>query len=519
MSIKKKFLIIFCFVVISFLVTGGIISKIVLDGFLKAEKQEVSESAVRVQDALSNNITELSTKLSDWSAWDDSYKFIQDKNPTYIKSNLNTDSLSALKITTMLFFDENQNIVYEKNINLKALKDIPLPDDLLGYLKDSNLLHFSNTGSSRQGVIRLKSGIFLMSLRPIITSQFTGPIQGTLVFGRYLDLSLIKNLSDLTHLKINFYPYDSVSLPEDVSSVKSSLDGGSNIITKVLGTEIAGYRNISDIQGSTAVIERVVLPRDIYKEGIHSIFLFLITFLLASILTGGIVAFLIQKLILSKLWKLVNEVDILSKSEILGGRLKIQGKDEIGRLAEEINKMIESVEKVESKTIQGEKRFGKIIENISEFIVTVDNTNKISYVSPSITTMLGYSLYEFMQTDFFSHISISDLGEMNQIFSTVVSNPGQLSQFTTKIKHKDGSWRTIEGTVVNLLQMQGVESVVYNFSDVTKKHELEEEISKRSKELEEKVAELEKLNRFMIDREIRMKELKDENEKLKSEKN
>ena len=64
--------------------------------FLKLENQ-YTQNFIQAADALHNHINSLNTKLNDWSNWDDTYTFIEDKNNEYITSNLGDSVFTQIK--------------------------------------------------------------------------------------------------------------------------------------------------------------------------------------------------------------------------------------------------------------------------------------------------------------------------------------------------------------------------------------------------------------------------------------
>lgn len=54
----------------------------------------------------------------DWAVWDNSYQFMIDKNPEYIKANLSEDTLNNLKINIMSFIDNKGNLVHGRGYDM-----------------------------------------------------------------------------------------------------------------------------------------------------------------------------------------------------------------------------------------------------------------------------------------------------------------------------------------------------------------------------------------------------------------
>ncbi len=65
---------------------------IVMGSFSDQEILVTRQNVQRVQSALDDNLASLEGTTRDWSLWDDTYQYIQDKNQSYYDANLANDS-------------------------------------------------------------------------------------------------------------------------------------------------------------------------------------------------------------------------------------------------------------------------------------------------------------------------------------------------------------------------------------------------------------------------------------------
>jgi PAS domain S-box-containing protein len=132
----------------------------------------------------------------------------------------------------------------------------------------------------------------------------------------------------------------------------------------------------------------------------------------------------------------------------------------------------------EEKADQSEKRFRAIVENSGDAVAILSSTGHVTYVSPSVKNILGYSDEEAMQTDIFSLIDASDLEVVNQIWKEINNSPGKtFEDLECRLKSKNGSWRWISSTITNMLNDPAVGGVVNNFRDITDKKNAEQAVS------------------------------------------
>jgi len=116
-----------------------------------------------------------------------------------------------------------------------------------------------------------------------------------------------------------------------------------------------------------------------------------------------------------------------------------------------------------------EKRFRALIEESSDVVALVDREGLFSYVSPSVTRVLGYSSDDLIGTNALALIHPLDLESINHLFDELLREPMMIASAEIRYKVKNGSWRWIEGIGKNLLEDASVGAVVVNFRDITER--------------------------------------------------
>jgi len=154
-----------------------------------------------------------------------------------------------------------------------------------------------------------------------------------------------------------------------------------------------------------------------------------------------------------------------------------------------------------------------LIDDIKVIVCIVDAKGTILYANKETCTATGYTHEELIGMSAYKLIPLESVPQaMRSIASELVGivTPEMDLAITTK----SGAQKTFRFPTWNSSQVDtpsGKALLIWGF-DVT------DEI-KTKKELEKKMAELESVNKYMIDRELKMSELKQEIEKLKREKN
>ncbi|MDQ7033943.1 MAG: PAS domain S-box protein [Anaerolineae bacterium] len=134
----------------------------------------------------------------------------------------------------------------------------------------------------------------------------------------------------------------------------------------------------------------------------------------------------------------------------------------------EIEKRV--AEEVAQKAAQ---RFQHLVENISDLIGIVDVAGTIRYASPSIKTMLGYS----QLSEIFEIVHPDDLDRFQELLIQM-SKQAHYTRIPLAIclKHDNGSWHWMEGTITNLLTEPTIRGFVINLHDITSIRQAQQEL-------------------------------------------
>src|SRR5918997_4164771 len=137
-----------------------------------------------------------------------------------------------------------------------------------------------------------------------------------------------------------------------------------------------------------------------------------------------------------------------------------------------------------------ERRFHALAENALDIVMVTDPDGTMRYVSPSVERVLGYTPEEMVGTNSAAYVHPDDMERALGELQALLSKPGVYPvAVETRVRHKDGSWRHLEGMASNLLGDPAVEGLVFNQRDVTDRVRAEEEVRRLNEELEERVEE------------------------------
>jgi PAS domain S-box-containing protein len=122
-----------------------------------------------------------------------------------------------------------------------------------------------------------------------------------------------------------------------------------------------------------------------------------------------------------------------------------------------------------------EPRLRSLVENCKEGFLFLTSEGKILSVSANILEVLGYSEDELKVIPELGFFKVEDRIIVRKTLQEVLIHPRIASEIEFQVNQKDGSGRWFEGTLHNLLQVQGVCAIVMKLKEITrrKKEEFE----------------------------------------------
>jgi PAS domain S-box-containing protein len=121
----------------------------------------------------------------------------------------------------------------------------------------------------------------------------------------------------------------------------------------------------------------------------------------------------------------------------------------------------------ERRVQERERYFRALTENAGDIITIIETDGTIRYKSPAVRSELGYRPEDLVGENIFGYIHPEDLARSRQAFGQVLSHPGIPLKIEFRFRHRDGGWRILDCTGVNLLNDSAVRGIVANSRDVT----------------------------------------------------
>ncbi|HUH97988.1 MAG TPA: PAS domain S-box protein [Anaerolineales bacterium] len=153
-------------------------------------------------------------------------------------------------------------------------------------------------------------------------------------------------------------------------------------------------------------------------------------------------------------------------------------KDAQGRILwyEGISSDITESKRAEEALRASEAKLRAVVENSNDGILFTDADATLLYRSPSYDRINGFANRERLGHSGFETVHPDDLQEVRHYWARLLQDPELSERIEYRIRHKDGSWRWIETSCINLLNNPDVGSIVVTSRDITEHRQAEERL-------------------------------------------
>ena len=142
--------------------------------------------------------------------------------------------------------------------------------------------------------------------------------------------------------------------------------------------------------------------------------------------------------------------------------------------AQSIFREVTERKKAENTLLQHEAYYRALVEHGSYLKTLISAEGLLSYVSPSITKILGFKQEECIGKPLMEMIHQEELARMSEMMNQLTKTPGKSFYLQLRVRHKNGTFRWCEGTITNLLNDSHVNAMVLNLRDISEKNKAED---------------------------------------------
>lgn len=310
--------------------TYAVLRSVIAPAFNELEFAAAKSDLHRAESALRNDIENLEAITADWGPWDDIYAYTTGQSPGFESSNLNRPTLVNLGLDLLVVYGAERRLLWgryrtdQKVVAINTLQSL-IPDDT----DVLTLAERSEFSDRRAGYVHTIHGPMIISSRAITRSDETGPIEGAVIMGQFLDEAHLSRYRERTDVDI------SLGLATADADASDTFDSQTDIINAA--------KTLFDMQGRPFLVLQTRTPRNISGLGAHTIDVAMLFLVAAGALVCAFTWFALRFVVLRPIEQLSAYVADIRSSGDLSRKLSMRRRDEIGVLGQQFDAMVSEV--------------------------------------------------------------------------------------------------------------------------------------------------------------------------------
>lgn len=148
-----------------------------------------------------------------------------------------------------------------------------------------------------------------------------------------------------------------------------------------------------------------------------------------------------------------------------------------------LKKQVKEREQIGEELRESKKFFASILENITDYILVVTHEGSLIYTNPVAQSIFGRKPEETDGFALLKAVHPEDLKILLKAWAQIVSTGSLSKPVECRIKHPDGSWRTMEIVGHRFEESSGEQRIIINARDITERKAAEEKLRETSETL------------------------------------
>ena len=153
-------------------------------------------------------------------------------------------------------------------------------------------------------------------------------------------------------------------------------------------------------------------------------------------------------------------------------RIRVDSDDELGETTRAFNDLLDALDAGE--------HFRALVRNASDVITVVDAEGTVTYQTPSVGWVLGHPPAALLGSRVLDLVHPDDAAAFQDHLAATVSQTGQTAPLRSRLRHRDGSWRSVETVTSDLRADPAVNGIVLTTRDVGEREQLEQQLRRQA---------------------------------------
>lgn len=363
--VTKVALVLAAVISLSVVLNYAVLRTTVMPAFAKLETETADQNVGRVVDAIESDLRNMELFILDWAFWDDTFEFALDEpagaRDDYIERNLYLESLTALDVDFMYFFNASGAVLWSMAVDLEEEEEIAAEQILSAdvFAAGSPIFQHAEATSVTTGIVSsVGAPLLLASGRILPTDESDDRHVGTMIIGRVLDDAMIEELQEQTHVAFHVENHEGHQLADTTIDDLGGFAADGPLHSIDNGDMTSTYAALRDMNGGVIGLLHVETPREITAIGVRTTQYAMLSLLAVGIVLMAVIHLLLQQVVLKPIAALTEHVLAIKRTGKLTRRELISRDDEVGILSAEFDRMLGQLESARQELVDQSYKAG-----------------------------------------------------------------------------------------------------------------------------------------------------------------
>ncbi|KKL51223.1 hypothetical protein LCGC14_2297650, partial [marine sediment metagenome] len=272
----------------------------------------------------------------EYGIWDDTYHYFNNRDEAYLRNNFDIAIFSNYGLDIAILVDNKGEIVWSAFADLNNerffLRGMFNPSELIPFVAGSSKTKVDGP-TSRSGIINTTLGPLVFSSYAVLKSDESGDSPGSILFGRFIDKDMIKEVADTVKMDFSAAPINKQGVGHFKQMALSEQYRDSS-------NKIEWY--LLDVNETPILKLTLQLDQRTFTDSILSVQM--LTAIGALVFSWLIIIFVLNRSLLRPILTISQHLSQIRSSGDYSARINNLRKDEVGTLSHECDLLIGYIE-------------------------------------------------------------------------------------------------------------------------------------------------------------------------------